>query len=224
MTWPGRYSGFVSHTPGYWRCAMKRTCLVLAVLMTLFAAAPAQAAIPHSEITLFSDFGHDLVDGSEWRWTSDDEDLDAYVEDNTTLTVEVGPKFDAEIKHWFTFRSAARARRSGPASTACPSRSRCTAPGWPVDGASPPRYGSLALDCPYHSSGAFEIRELVVGPDGKVQRAWVLFEQRCNARAPGAFGEIRIGMPRRSRSARCPRSCAGPPTTRGTAPASRRCA
>ena len=70
----------MSHAPGYSRCAMKRTCLVLAVLTTLFVAAPAQAAIPHSEITLFSDFGHDIVDGSEWRWTSDDEDLDVYVE------------------------------------------------------------------------------------------------------------------------------------------------
>ena len=55
---------------------MKRSCLVWVglLLAALTFAAPARAAIPYTEITLFSDFGHDVVDGSEWRWTSDDEE------------------------------------------------------------------------------------------------------------------------------------------------------
>jgi hypothetical protein len=181
---------------------------VLAVLTTLFAAAPAQAAIPHSEITLFSDFGHDLVDGSEWRWTSDDEDLDAYVEDNR-MTVEIGPKFDAEIKHWFTHVSPPGTQLEPGVYRVPNSYPLSGVPGKPSMHITA-TYGSLALTCPYHSSGAFEVRELAYGADGKITRAWILFEQRCNREAPGAFGEIRIGMPRPSAAAMtaCPNPCA----------------
>ena len=43
--------------------------------------------------------------------------------------------------------------------------------------------------------GSFEVRELVLGPGGKVERAWVLFEQHCEGVVEALHGEVRIGAP-----------------------------
>jgi hypothetical protein len=40
--------------------------------------------------------------------------------------------------------------------------------------------------------GEFELRDLLVGPRGRVDRLWLLYEQHCEGRIPAFFGEIRI--------------------------------
>src|SRR3712207_5381331 len=44
------------------------------------------------------------------------------------------------------------------------------------------------------TSGSFEVRDLAVGPDGNVRRAWIVYEISCNGSTP-LTGEIRYGMP-----------------------------
>jgi hypothetical protein len=176
---------------------VQRAVLVLVgiALMALLVAAPAQAAIPYTEVTFFSDVGHSVGAGHEWRWTSDEEEMDAYVLGGNRLTVEVGPKFDAEVKHWFEFFSEPGTPFRTGVFRVPDSYPLFDTPGKPGIWISE-YVGSSVFYCPYHSWGAYEVRDLVVGADGKVQRAWILYEQRCNRDAYGAFGEIRIGMPR----------------------------
>lgn len=48
--------------------------------------------------------------------------------------------------------------------------------------------------CDNNHSSRFEVLDLQVGPDRKVERAWVLFEQRCYKREVH-YGEVRINQP-----------------------------
>ena len=189
--------------------------------MTLFAAAPARAAIPHSEITLFSDFGHDLVDGSEWRWTSDDEELDAYVENDTDADGRGRPEVRRRGQALVHVRSAPR-HDAGPGVYRVPKQEPLFAPRLAGDGTSPPRYRLAGPRLPV------PLVRGVRDPRARCRAG------REGARAPGcssssaatreAPGRVR-GDPDRDAAYAAARHgargrCAGPPTTPGTPPAS----
>jgi hypothetical protein len=44
-------------------------------------------------------------------------------------------------------------------------------------------------------SGSFEVRDLVTGAEGTVQRAWIVYEQHCEGGTAALFGEVRLGAP-----------------------------
>jgi hypothetical protein len=162
-------------------------------LLTLLVAGPARAATPYAEAAFFSDFGHPVGDGSEWRWTSDDQTIDAYVEGNR-LTVEASAKSDDRVKHYFEFSSEPGTPFRRGVFRVPDSEPLFGVPGKPAISITDLE-GSRVYFCPYHSWGDYEVRDLAVGADGQVQRAWIVYEQRCDRAAYGAFGEIRIGMP-----------------------------
>jgi hypothetical protein len=197
--------------------AVKRASLV-ALLLTLLLAAPAAAvADPAVEVTFFSDPGHYVGAGWEQRWTSADEHIEFGIDaERNTLSIAVGPQFDAEEKHYFSF-NAAPGERLARGTYRVPKVYPRFDHGVPAVSVSA-IYGSLAVLCPYHSSGAFEIRDLVVGEDGKVQRAWVLYEQRSTGTRSARSGRSGSASRPRSRWRRCPPWCAGRYTTRATRP------
>jgi hypothetical protein len=153
---PGTLPGFKHRAPGYCGDAVKRGFLV-AVGLALLAAPESAQADPRADVTFFSDPGHFVGAGWEQRWSSEDEHIATDLS-GSTLTVAVGPEFDAEVKHWFSF-SAPSGQPLEPGVYRVPMQMPKYSPDRPAIDITA-YYGSLVVSCPYLSPGTFEVRDL----------------------------------------------------------------
>ncbi|MDA0181607.1 hypothetical protein OJ997_14980 [Solirubrobacter phytolaccae] len=159
----------------------------LIVLLTWLFAAPASAAVVPGHVTMVSERGesigkgaHRLYDTAEGDWVGatvadDGNAIDVFVNGGPE-----GDNFDLEF-------GAKRGEPlvpgvyTGAENFGDPAKPKIQIHG---DGRA----------CNF-ASGSFEVRELAIGADGTVQRAWILYEQVCEQGRQRLFGEVRIGAP-----------------------------
>ena len=101
------------------------------------------------------------------------------------MTVEVGPKFDAEVKHWFTLGSPPGTQLETGVYRVPNERSAVRGTGKPCM-AITATYRSLAPRLPVSLlRGVRGSRARCRAGREDAQRAWILFEQRCNSQGSG---------------------------------------
>lgn len=160
--------------------------VALVLLLAALAAPSAHAASPATSIVIYGGLGQWLIEGHQFLLLPPEAEISVSgtAADMTFTAVRAG-----QSPERFSLRFAAP-----PGRTLAKGDHYVRAKAPATRGQGEPGLAITFDDegCAA-TAGAFEIRDLLVGADGRVQRAWITYEEGCEGHR--RIGEVRYGMP-----------------------------